>query len=99
LSSDCFEPVVKSRSRGNLPRQAKLGFAGLAATAVRDAIQLKLLVPDIAGVAEAVREKEERIAGFQLERKLVVARRSEPAGGRRRGKLPGVVTNRIRRAA
>jgi len=91
--------VVKSRiAAGICPGGSSWGSPAWRRQPSRDAIQLKLLVPDIAGVAESFREKEERIAGFELERKLVVARRSQPAGGRR-GKLPGVVTNRIRRAA
>jgi hypothetical protein len=40
---------------GKVPQQVNRGFAGVAATDVQDGFHPKLLVLDIAGVAEAVR--------------------------------------------
>ena len=58
-----------------MPKQVKRGLAGVAATDVVDAIDSKFLVMDVAHVAEAIREKEEKIARLQLQREFVVAGR------------------------
>lgn len=58
-----------------MPQQVKRGLAGVAATDVVDAIDSKFLVMDVAHVAEAIREKEEKIAQLQLQREFVVAGR------------------------
>jgi hypothetical protein len=52
-------------------------FAGVAAADVLDAIDSKLLVMEIASVAETICEKQERITRFQFQQELVVARCGE----------------------
>jgi hypothetical protein len=52
--------------RKKMAQEVDRRFAGMTAANILDAFHAKLLVQYVAGVAEAVREKEERIAGFQL---------------------------------
>ena len=56
-----------------VPQQVKRSLAGVAAADVLDTIDSKLLVPEIASVAEDIREKEERITRHKVQRELVIA--------------------------